>query len=82
MSKKETNGKNQTETEAEKKARSVFELSASEAREFFLKDESFCNMDLPTYFVFEDLLRQTVEVGRRISVKTDHLGISSVCFIR
>ena len=45
----------------ERKARSVLELSASEAREFFLKGESYRNMDLPQYFVFDDLLRSISE---------------------
>ena len=55
MTKKEANNQNQTQPET--KARSVLELSALEAREFFLKGESYRNMDLPPYFVFDDLLR-------------------------
>ena len=57
MTKKEKSSENQAQPEAERKARSVLELSASEARSFFLKSESYCKMDLPAYFVFDDLLR-------------------------
>ena len=45
----------------ERKARSILELSAPEVRQFFLKSESFCGMDLPSYFVFTDLLGSVSE---------------------
>ncbi len=32
-------------------------MSAPEAREFFLKSKSYCKMELPPYFVFDELLR-------------------------
>lgn len=51
------NNENQTQPETETKTRNVLELSASEARKFFLKSESYCKMDLPAYFVFDELLR-------------------------
>ena len=35
---------------------SILDLSASEARRFLLKQESFCNMGLPQYFYFQNLL--------------------------
>lgn len=35
---------------------SIIDLSASEARRFLLKQESFCNMGLPQYFYFQNLL--------------------------
>lgn len=54
---KEANNRNQTQPETETKARSVLEMSALEARNFFLKGESYRNMDLPSYFVFDNLLR-------------------------
>ncbi len=38
------------------KRKSILELTADEARAFFLKQESYCSMDLPPYFVFDDLL--------------------------
>ena len=57
MTKKKKNNENQAQPEAERKARSVLELLASEARSFFLKSESYCKMDLPPYFVFDKLLR-------------------------
>lgn len=37
--------------------RSVLEMSASEARTFFLKPETYCRLDLPPYFDFRRLLR-------------------------
>lgn len=36
--------------------RSVLHLSASQARAFFLKHDSYCNLDLPPYFQFDSLL--------------------------
>lgn len=35
---------------------SILDLSASEARRFLLKQESFCNLGLPQYFTFQSLL--------------------------
>ena len=67
MTKKEAKNENQMQPEAETKARSVLELSALEARKFFLKSESYCKMDLPAYFVFDDLLRfisEKIENGK------------------
>jgi RNA-directed DNA polymerase len=37
--------------------RSVLEMSAREARTFFLKPETYCRLDLPPYFDFRRLLR-------------------------
>lgn len=38
--------------------KSILELTASEAKDFFLKHESYCNIDLPKYFSFSDLLKK------------------------
>jgi len=38
-------------------SQSVLELSASGARAFFLKHDSYCNFDLPSYFGFDSLLQ-------------------------
>ncbi|QLB44876.1 RNA-directed DNA polymerase [Mannheimia pernigra] len=38
--------------------KSVLELSYNEARSFFLKHESYCNIDLPKYFSFSNLLEK------------------------
>tara|TARA_B110000259_G_C13992317_1_gene392999 strand:+ start:157 stop:1692 length:1536 start_codon:yes stop_codon:yes gene_type:complete len=35
----------------------IIELSADDAREFFLKDSSYFNVDLPSYISFETILR-------------------------
>ena len=38
------------------KSRSIIELSCGDAQKFFLKQESYCTIDLPQYFNFDDLL--------------------------
>ena len=40
----------------------VLSLSNTEAREFFLKAESFVNFDLPTYFDFSNLLTEVSKI--------------------
>lgn len=37
--------------------RRILELNHAEARQFFLKEESYINFDLPQYFVFQKLLQ-------------------------
>lgn len=37
---------------------SILELDHNEARKFFLKHESYCNIDLPKYFSFTELLKE------------------------
>ncbi|ALC06966.1 reverse transcriptase [Corynebacterium deserti GIMN1.010] len=47
--------------------RSVLELSANEARDYFLTDSSYCSFDLPDYFDFSEVLsraRSIVESGK------------------
>ena len=36
--------------------KSILEMSHKEAEEFFLKDKSYCSIDLPDYFSFSKLL--------------------------
>jgi len=36
--------------------KNVLSLTAKEAKEYFLKEESYCNFDLPPYFQFDGLL--------------------------
>lgn len=36
--------------------KTVLSLSAHEAKDYFLKHQSYCNFDIPEYFVFEDML--------------------------
>ncbi|MBI5194181.1 MAG: hypothetical protein HZA08_12190 [Nitrospirae bacterium] len=43
-------------TATTRRSRSIFELSCDEARSFFLKQESYCTIDLPPYFHFSKLL--------------------------
>jgi RNA-directed DNA polymerase len=53
--------------------KNVLEYSGIEAREFFLKEESYFNFDLPKYFVFQDILER---VSKKIEGKllSDFLG--------
>lgn len=39
-----------------KSSRSILEMTAEQARKFLLKPESYCNVDLPSYFRFGPLL--------------------------
>ena len=43
------------------KSRSIIELSCEDARKFFLKQESYCTIDLPQYFNFDDLLSEVYQ---------------------
>lgn len=55
-------------------ARSVLEMNNIEAREFFLKQESYCNFDLPRCFEFEGLiniLSKNLDGKEMSSVKQD-----------
>lgn len=36
----------------------ILDFSHTDARKFLLKEESYCNFDLPKYFVFKELLEQ------------------------
>lgn len=36
----------------------ILDFSHADARKFFLKEESYCNFELPKYFVFQNLLEQ------------------------
>ena len=36
--------------------KSILEMSHKEAKDFFLKDKSYCSIDLPKYFLFSKLL--------------------------
>lgn len=40
------------------KRKSILELTYHEAKDFFLKHESYCNIDLPRYFSFSDVLEK------------------------
>lgn len=49
--------------------KSIIELTDKEAKKIFLKQESYCNINLPDYFSFQDLLNNIDKElsGRRIS---------------
>jgi len=50
-------------------AEKILELRPNQAKDFLLKPESYCSVDLPNYFVFEDLLRKVAKYlnGRNIA---------------
>lgn len=37
---------------------SILDMSCEDAKKFFLKEKSYCNIDLPNYFSFERLLKE------------------------
>lgn len=49
--------------------KTVLNLSPDEARNFFLKPESYCSLDLPPYLMFDGLLSDTARVldGKKLS---------------
>lgn len=47
-----------TKPKAARAERSVLEMSDKAARTFFLKPESYCRLDLPSYFDFRPVLRE------------------------
>lgn len=49
--------KGRSKKAAKPTSRSVLDLTASQARAFFLKHDSYCNFDLPAYFGFDSLLQ-------------------------
>ena len=51
------------------KRRPIIELSRKEARKFFLKGKSYCEIDLPSYFQFAGLLKSVARVlkGKSLS---------------
>lgn len=42
----------------EKKRQSVLDMNCDEARKFFMKEESYCSLQLPEYFSFKQVLAQ------------------------
>lgn len=69
MNESENSGNPQTQP-----SRSVLELSAAEARDFFLKHESYCSLDLPPYFNFQSILSDvdSLLTGKKLSsVRSD-----------
>lgn len=52
------------------KRKSVSELSSTEARDFFLKSESYCTFDLPPYFCFDGLLKKVSQLLFNKQLKT------------
>lgn len=56
----------------------VLELSNLEAKQYFLKEDSYCNFDLPQYFVFQTLLdkvSQTIGTKRLSDFYDSHTTI-------
>lgn len=53
-------------------SRSILEMNATEARNFFLKGESYCNFDLPDYIEFDVLLQ-------KISSEISNKELKAIC---
>lgn len=53
--------------------RSVLEMSAEEARRFFLKHESYCKIDLPPYFTFDLVLNEVANYLHNNDLNLRHL---------
>lgn len=49
-------------TDKEPKRVGITELSSAEARDFFLKGESYCGFELPTYFKFDTVLAKVSKI--------------------
>jgi len=58
-----------TSPEAESSRKSVLELSHDEARNFFLKAEGYCRLDLPPYIIFGELIAvvHAILSGKKLS---------------
>jgi hypothetical protein len=52
--------------------KTIIELSHTEAKQYFLKQESYCNIVLPEYFVFNDLLKS-------LSTEITNQDINTIC---
>jgi RNA-directed DNA polymerase len=68
--------------EEPKRDRSILEMTASQARVFLLKPESYCSIDLPVYFNFARLLKCVAAevLGKSLaslsSKPRDHEGVN------
>lgn len=56
------------------KTEKITEVTASQAKRFFLRHDSYCNIDLPPYFSFESLLKQVSDIldGKNLSDFQSH----------
>jgi len=52
--------------------KTILDLSHIEAKEYFLKQENYCNIDLPRYFEFQPLLDALSENGRISNIALDN----------
>ena len=53
---------NQNRKEEGPTRRFVLDLSANQARDFFLKQESYCTIEFPPYIVFSNIIRRVYDV--------------------
>ena len=60
---------NQAQADDGDTRRCITKLSNEEARDFFLKHESYCSIELPSYFDFNELLQDVTQelTGRQLS---------------
>ena len=55
---KQRKGKNMLDLSSSEERKNVLDLSSSEALSFFIKHESYCNLDLPPYILFDSILKK------------------------
>ena len=57
-------------------SRSIVELSCDEARDFLLRHENYCKIDLPLYFNFDFLIRNVNQIleSNRLAGLRKHLA--------
>lgn len=57
----------------------ITEMTAQDARDFFLKDTSYCNFPLPIYFNFEPLLEAVSDALDRKKNGINDIGYKKAC---
>jgi hypothetical protein len=67
--------------------KSILELSATEARDFLLKPDSYCSIDFPPYIGFENVLNDVNEIlntdklsDLRSSKPGEHDGLNYIVY--
>ena len=61
---------NRTKTKPKRKRQSIIELSYTRARAFLLKQESYCTVQLPSYFKFNSLLNGVAKLLKNSSLSS------------
>ena len=59
---------------AANKSKSILELDSMSVRDYFLKSESYCNVDLPPYYNFQNVLNETDRIYSSLLSDNKKLG--------